>query len=137
MKHLLGKPKSLQLPSAPFAETYARKNRGNVEIAALQQKEAEIAFRQTILDAGMEVNDALTRFQTASANEDWHRRQVDALNRAVIKSEELMAHSSSTYLDVLTAHQSWLQARIALVQDTYDKIEAVIILYKALGGGYI
>jgi outer membrane protein TolC len=45
-----------------------------------------------------------------------------------------MQNSSNTYLEVLTAQQSLLQARLALAADCYDNIQGKINLYKALGG---
>lgn len=109
--------------------------RGKVKIAEADRAAAEIAFHQTLLEAGAEVNDALTQYQTALAKEEWRTRQVEALSKAVAKTEKLMQHSSVTYLDVLTAQQSLLQAETSQAQDTYEKITAVINLYHALGGG--
>ena len=42
---------------------------------------------------------------------------------------------SSTYLEVLTAQSSLLNAEIAQVTDDFNKMQAVVNLYSALGGG--
>lgn len=109
--------------------------KGKVKIAEADRKAAEISFQQTLLNAGAEVNDALTQYQTALAKEEWRSRQVESLSKAVTKTEKLMQYTSVTYLEVLTAQQSLLQAETSQAQDTYEKITAVINLYHALGGG--
>ena len=109
--------------------------RGKVKIARADQKVAELTFQQTVLNAGAEVNDALTKYQTALSKEKWRTMQVESLSNALVKTEKMMQYTSTTYLEVLTAQQSLLQAETAQAQDTYEKISAVIELYRALGGG--
>ena len=109
--------------------------KGKVQIARAEQKVAALAFQQAVLNAGAEVNNALTRYQTAVKKETWRAKQVASLTNAVAKTEKLMQHTSTTYLDVLTAQQSLLQAETAQAQDAYEKISAVVELYRALGGG--
>lgn len=109
--------------------------RGKVKIARADQEAAALAFQQTVLDAGAEVNNALTQYQTALAKEQWRDRQVEALQTALTKTEKLMQYTSTTYLEVLTAQQSLLQAQTSQAQDTFEKISAVVTLYRALGGG--
>lgn len=112
------------------------RNVANLKIAKAQQEEALIAFRQKLLDAGAEVNDALTQWQTAQQRLDVSRRQICALEEAVRSTRLLMTHSgNSSYLEVLTAQQSLLGAQLTETQETLDKIQGVIKLYHALGGG--
>lgn len=108
--------------------------RGKVKIDRAEMEVARLDFQQAILNAGVEVNGALTKYQTALDKQEWRTRQVVSLTKAVSKTERLMQHSSTTYLDVLTAQQSLLQAETAQAQDTHDRITAAISLYRALGG---
>ena len=63
-------------------------------------------------------------------------RQINILKEAVRKTELLMRHSSNTtYLEVLTAQQSLLEAENTFAQDRFDEIQGIIRLYHALGGG--
>lgn len=110
-------------------------NRANLKIAKVQQEEATLLFRQSLLDAGKEVNDALTVWQTARQRVAINGSQVATLRKAVRKTELLMRHSPTTYLEVLTAQQSLLVAELAEAQDRFDEIQGVIDLYHALGGG--
>lgn len=110
-------------------------NIANLKVAKAQQEEAALSFQQSILNAGKEVNDALVQWQTAQQRINIGMQQVAALNEAVRKTELLMQHSSTNYLEVLTAQQSLLAAELTQAQDRFDKIQGIINLYHALGGG--
>ena len=110
-------------------------NRANLKIAKAQQEEAKLSFRQTLLNAGAEVNNALTQCQSARAKTDLRAKQIEALTRAVESTELLMEHSSTTYLEVLTAQQSLLSAQLNQIADRFDEIQGIVNLYQALGGG--
>lgn len=112
------------------------KNIANLRIAKAQQEEALLTFRQSLLKAGNEVNDALTQWQTADARLEIIGEQIAALQSAVSNTRKLMEYSSNaTYLEVLTARQSLLQAELTEASDRFDKIQGVVNLYHALGGG--
>lgn len=110
-------------------------NVANLKIAKAQQEEALLKFRQSLLDAGKEVNDALTQWQTARQSIDLGARRIETLRAAVSKTEMLMRHSSANYLEVLTAQQSLLDCEQTQAQNRFDEIQGVINLYRALGGG--
>lgn len=112
------------------------RNVANLKIAKARQEEALISFRQKLLDAGTEVNNALTQWQNAGKRLEVSQRQIEALEEAVRSTRLLMTHSDkSSYLEVLTAQQSLLAAQLTRSQETFDKIQGVIKLYHALGGG--
>lgn len=113
----------------------ANANRANLKIAKAQQEESKLAFQQALLNAGAEVNNALTQCQTARAKTDLRIKQIEAMERAVESTELLMQHSSTTYLEVLTAQQSLLSAQLSQIADQFDEIQGVVNLYQALGGG--
>lgn len=110
-------------------------NVANLNIAKAEQEVAMLNFQQSLLNAGAEVNDAITALQTARRKLDIDNKQVNALQEAVRKTELLMRHSSVNYLEVLTSQQSLLNAEQSVAQDRFDEIQSVIILYHALGGG--
>lgn len=113
----------------------ANANRANLKIAKAQQEESKLAFQQALLNAGAEVNNALTQCQTARAKTDLRIKQIEAMERAVESTELLMQHSSTTYLEVLTAQQSLLSTQLSQIADQFDEIQGVVNLYQALGGG--
>lgn len=110
-------------------------NIANLRIAKTRQEEATLLFQQSLLDAGKEVNDALVQWQTARERIVIGGEQIATLQEAVRKTELLMRHSSTNYLEVLTAQQSLLAAELTDAQDRFDEIQGVINLYRALGGG--
>jgi len=111
-------------------------NIANLKVAKAQQEEALLTFRQSLLDAGTEVNDALVQWQKAQGRLALSKQQVILLQSAVRSSELLMRHSSQNYLEVLTARQTLLQAELSVASNRFDEIQGVINLYHALGGGY-
>lgn len=110
-------------------------NIANLKIAKAQQEEAVLTFRQTLLDAGSEVNNALTQWQTAQRKVALESKQVKHLETTVHDTQLLMQHGTTNYLEVLTARQSLLSAQLSLLSDRYSEMEGVISLYHALGGG--
>ena len=106
-----------------------------LKIAEAQQEEAKLNFQQTLLKAGIEVNNALTQVQTYNNKEVYYERQIESLNSAVHSTTLLMQHGSSTYLEVLTAQQSLLSAKLTQLSNWYNKIIATVNLYQALGIG--
>lgn len=111
------------------------RNIANLKIAKAQQQQAQITFAQKLLDAGAEVNNALTGWQTARKDAELNRRKVETLESAVRSTKLLMEHGNTNYLEVLTAQQTLLQAQLAEVSGRYEEIQSVISLYHALGGG--
>lgn len=111
-------------------------NIANLKVAKARQEEALLTFRQTLLNAGTEVNDALLQWQVARRRLDLDRQQIISLQSAVRSSKLLMRHSSQNYLEVLTARQTLLDAELSAVSDRFEEIQGVINLYHALGGGY-
>lgn len=110
-------------------------NIANLKIAKAKQEEATFLFQQSILEAGREVNDALMHWQTSQRRIVIGEQRVATLQKAVHKTELLMKHSSINYLEVLTAQQSLLDAEQTVLQDRLEKIQGIINLYHALGGG--
>ena len=110
-------------------------NIAQLKIAKAQQEEAKLAFQQALLNAGSEVNNALTQVQTARGKTELRTGQIISLENAVRSTQLLMQHGTSSYLEVLTAQQSLLSAQLTQVADRFDEIQGIINLYQALGGG--
>ena len=110
-------------------------NVANLRIAEAQQKQALVAFQQSLLQAGADVNDALVQWQTARQRIQLDSLQAKRLSSALKSAELLMQYSSQNYLEVLTARQDLLEAELSLAESRFDEIQGVINLYHALGGG--
>ena len=109
-------------------------NRANLRIAKARQEQALVAFNQALLVAGAELSDALTACQLSSERLALRQQEVAAAERAYEVSKDVMQNSSSTYLEVLTAQQTFLQSRLSQTSDRFDLIQGEINLFKALGG---
>lgn len=127
------------LASAIASLTQPLFNRGaniaNLKIAKAQQEEASIAFEMALLTAGSEVNDALMQYQTAKGKAGYYEKQVSSLEIAAKSTALLMKHGNTTYLEVLTAQQTLLNARLNNIANRFSEIQSIITLYRALGGG--
>ena len=112
-------------------------NRANLTRAQSIQIQALNNFQQTLLNAGQEVSNSLYAYQMATEKESSRVKQVAALEKAVEFTEELLRYSSATnYTDVLTSEQSLLAAQLSGVNDRLQKLQAIVSLYQALGGGW-
>ncbi|MBQ4280042.1 MAG: efflux transporter outer membrane subunit [Rikenellaceae bacterium] len=110
-------------------------NQARLRVAKAQQQEATIAFQQSVLAAGAEVSDALFLYETARGKAADRSGQIASLEKAVEYTQELLNYSTATYLEVLTAQQALLSARLTEAGDVLESLQAVVNLYRALGGG--
>ncbi len=107
----------------------------NLKVSKAEEEIARMNYQQTILEAGQEVSDALYLYDTQNKKLIQDRNQVDQLDKAVIYTKALFQSGDATYLEILTAQQSLLSAQLTEVSDNFQRMQAVINLYSALGGG--
>ena len=108
-----------------------------LKITKAQQEQAKLSFQQALLNAGNEVSNALFQYQTNLEKETIRRQQVESLEKSVDFTTDLFKSGTegTSYLEIITAEQSLLSARLSEVSDTFSKIQAVVNLYQAVGGG--
>lgn len=114
---------------------YNGANIAKLRIAKAQEAEAKLAFQQALLNAGSEVSNALSLYQKTSEKVETRKIQVESSKKASVDTKELFNLGTSTYLEVLSAQQSYLSAQLSQVSDSFDRMQAVVSLYQALGGG--
>lgn len=107
----------------------------NLKVSKAEEKIAQMNYQQTILEAGKEVSDALFLYDTQNKKLVEDRGQVEQLDKAVIYTKALFQSGDATYLEILTAQQNLLSAQLSEVSDNFQRMQAVINLYSALGGG--
>lgn len=107
----------------------------NLKVSKAEEKIAQMNYQQTILEAGKEVSDALFLYDTQNKKLVEDRGQVDQLDKAVTYTKALFQSGDATYLEILTAQQNLLNAQLSEVSDNFQRMQAVINLYSALGGG--
>ena len=106
-----------------------------LRVAEDKYKQAYNTWQNSILKAGSEVSNALVAYNAANEKEQLRQQQIDVLKKNVEHTQMLYTQSSSTYLEVITAQQSLLNAEISQVQEQFRKLQSIVNLYKALGGG--
>jgi multidrug efflux system outer membrane protein len=112
-------------------------NKARLKTAQAQQLEAIYNYQQTLLVAGQEVSNALYAYQTAIEKDSSRTKQIAALVKSVDYTQQLLRYSSATnYNDVLISEQSLLAARLDGVNDRLQQLQAIVNLYRALGGGW-
>ena len=106
-----------------------------LKVAKAQQEQALNTFQNTILKAGNEVSNALLAYNTCDEKSKLDEKQVDIYKQTVEDTKLLYTSKGSTYLEVIQAQNGLLNARISKVTDDFNKMQAVVNLYQALGGG--
>ena len=106
-----------------------------LKAAKAQQEQAMNTWQNTILKAGNEVSNALLAYNSSDEKGQLDAKQVEVLQQNVEDTKMLYYSKGSSYLEVLQAQSSLLNARISKVTDDFNKMQAVVNLYQALGGG--
>ena len=107
----------------------------NLKVSKAEEEIARMNYQQTILEAGQEVSNALCLYETADKKLLEDKGRVEQLQKAVTYTKALFQSAEATYLEILTAQQNLLSAELSEVSDNFQRIQAVINLYSALGGG--
>ncbi len=108
----------------------------NFEIAKANQQKAYLQFEKSLLVAGKEVSDALADYDNETEKLIIRKNKLNVLKIAADYSAELLQYGDVNYLEVLTANDNALSTELELINNKYNQMNAVIDLYKALGGGY-
>jgi outer membrane protein TolC len=106
-----------------------------LKVAKAKQEQALNTWQNTILKAGNEVSNALLLYNSSDEKSKLEAKQVEVLTQNVTDTKQLYNSKGSSYLEVIQAQSSLLNARISKVTDDFTKMQAVVNLYQALGGG--
>ena len=127
----------IQLAGSITAPIFSRGvNIATLEATKAQQKQALHNFEYGVLTASADVSDALVAYNKGVEQNKYLQLQVDQLEKSVDYTNELFLYNqSTTYLEVLTARSSLLQAQLSCITNWHDRASALISLYQAVGGG--
>ncbi len=109
--------------------------RAGLRVAEDEYKQALNTWQNSVLSAGSEVSNALVLYNASDAKSKLESQRIVVLKKNVEDTRNLMASAGSTYLEVITAQSNLLNAQLNQVQDDFSKMQAVVNLYYALGGG--
>lgn len=127
----------VQLAGSLAAPIFSRgQNIANLEVAKARQKQAMNAFEKSVLNASADVSDALSKIATNKEKREYVNMQIDKLEKSVEYTQELLSlDQKTTYLEVLTARSSLLNAQLSSLACWHTQVAALISLYQAVGGG--
>ncbi|MDD6227679.1 MAG: efflux transporter outer membrane subunit [Bacteroidales bacterium] len=127
----------IQLAGQLTAPLFARgQNIANLKVAKARQQQAMNEFENTVLAAAVDVSDALSLYRNTSEKREALLQQIDNLEKSVEYTQELLTlDQSTTYLEVLTSRASLLNAQMSALNCWHSKVQALINLYQAVGGG--
>lgn len=107
-----------------------------LKVAKMQYEQAYNTWQNSILKAGNEVSNALVQYNTSAEKSEIEARRIEVLRKNVEETKTLMSSSANTtYLEVIQAQSGLLNAEISKVSDDFAKMQAIVNLYQALGGG--
>ncbi|MBS7321132.1 MAG: TolC family protein, partial [Myroides sp.] len=112
-----------------------RQIRTQYEVSLSNQEKAFLNYKQTVLNASKEISDALYAIDINKKKLVLKQQEAEAYTNAVEYSEELLNNGMASYLEVLTATESELNAQLNIITTQYNLWNANIQLYKAMGGG--
>lgn len=113
-----------------------RKLKTRQEVSLANQQIAYLNYRKSILNAGKEVSDALSNFKSQHQIEGLKMKEFSAYQTATTYSQELMNYGLANYLEVLRAQENELSTQISILDAKYQKLNSIVQLYRALGGGW-
>lgn len=127
----------IQLAGQLTAPLFARgQNIARLKGAKVQQEQSLNNFKYTLLNAAAEIDNALVSLANNSTKAEMLAKQEESLQKAVEYTNLLMAHDqNTTYLEVLNAQSSLLQAQMGRLSTELNRETDLITLYQALGGG--
>ena len=105
-------------------------------VSEIERDQTYLDFRSTFLTAVKEVSDALYNFSAAVDKIDVKQREFQAYSLATEYSEELLANGYANYLEVLTARENALNSQLGIIEARNNRLQAIVDLYQALGGGW-
>ncbi|MHB0821889.1 efflux transporter outer membrane subunit [Novacetimonas hansenii] len=110
--------------------------RGQLELRKSEQKEAALAYQQTVLQAWHDVDNALTAYTDEQRHHDFLAAQVEATRASLRLAQDQYAQGLVTYLSVLDAQRQLLSSQSELTTSTAAISANLVRLYNALGGGW-
>ena len=106
-----------------------------LKVAKIQYEQAYNTWQNAVLSAGSEVSNALVLYNSSDEKSKVEEKQIAVLKQNVEDTRKLMGEAGGTYLEVISAQSSLLNVQLSKVADDFYKMQAVVNLYYALGGG--
>jgi len=109
----------------------------NFALAKIEREKIVIQFRQAVLNAVGEVSDELTKVEKLRDQYSMAERRMATLQQASKNASLLFRSGKADYLEVITAQGNLLQSELELASIKTQQLNAVVGLYRSLGGGLL
>jgi len=106
-----------------------------LRVAEDQYKQAYNTWQNSILTAGSEVSNALVLYNASEEKSKIEAKQIEVLKKNVEDTQAQFGVNHTTYLEIIQAQSTLLNVELSKVADDFSKMQAVVNLYQALGGG--
>lgn len=113
-----------------------RQIRSEYEASLARKEAAMLNFQKSVLSAGREVSDALAVYQAQDSFVIKKQEELSAYTKSVDYAQQLVNYGMANYLEVLNANVNQLNAELAITNAKFNKLQAGVELYQALGGGW-
>lgn len=110
--------------------------KANYELAKIDREKTVIQFRQSVLNAVGEVSDELTKVEKLKSQYTLAEKRAQTLQQATKNASLLFKSGMASYLEVITAQGNLLQSELELAAIKTEQLNAVVGLYRSLGGGW-
>jgi len=104
--------------------------------ANAKQIQAVYNYQRTVLNAYIEVTNQLSRIDNLEKSYDLKKSEVEALTESINISNRLFASARADYMEVLLTQRDALESRFDLVETKMNQMNAMVDIYRALGGGW-
>src|SRR6476469_1694114 len=104
--------------------------------ANARQLQAMYNYERRILNAYLEVSTQLSKIDNLKKSYDLKSRQVDALTKSIDLSNDLFKSARADYFEVLMTQRDALESKLELIETKKEQLNAVVNIYRGLGGGW-
>jgi outer membrane protein, multidrug efflux system len=104
--------------------------------ANARQLQSVYNYQRTVLNAYIEVANQLSNIGNLGNSYNLKAQQVQALNQSITISNNLFRSARADYMEVLLTQRDALESRFDLIETKKQQLNAVVNIYRALGGGW-
>ncbi|MDN3664421.1 TolC family protein [Algibacter miyuki] len=104
--------------------------------ANAKQLQTVYEYEKTVLNAYVEVANALSSVENLKKSYDLRDKQVKALNESIEIAMKLFKSARAEYTEVLLTQREALDSQIEIIETKKEQLLAHVNVYKALGGGW-
>jgi multidrug efflux system outer membrane protein len=111
-------------------------NKKLVEVERRRTEALYYQYQQTALNAFADVDNALASYRNLDEEHSQRKLQVEAAAKALVLSQARYDNGYTSYLEVIIMQTNLFDAQLEESITMQQKLNSIVSLYKALGGGW-